>query len=175
MEARVKIDQQSAMRMQVARYLLEETKMVLPQRVTSEQAARNFERRRMEALYRGVDPVAIEQQIAELRAASAGEAVRDLKLFFIVDKAAEGLGVSVSEAEINGRIAQMAIERGVRPDQMRQQIIQSGQAASIHGQIREHKALDAILAKANITDLSLPDFNKAIEAQNQASASKQML
>lgn len=175
MEARVKIDQQSAMRMQVARYLIEETKMVLPQRVTSEQAARNFERRRMEALYRGVDPVAIEQQIAELRAASAGEAVRDLKLFFIVDKAAEGLGVSVSEAEINGRIAQMAIERGVRPDQMRQQLIQSGQAASIHGQIREHKALDAILAKANITDLSLPDFNKAIEAQNQASASKQML
>lgn len=175
MEARVKVEQQSAMRMQVARYLLEETKMALPQRVTSEQAARNFERRRMEALYRGVDPVAIEQQIAELRAASAGEAVRDLKLFFIVDKAAETLGVSVSEAEVNGRIAQMAIERGVRPDQMRQQLIQSGQAANIYGQLREHKAMDAILTKATITDLSLEEFNKAIEAENAKQASKQML
>lgn len=172
MESRVKVEQQMAMRMQVAKYLLTEVKMDLPQRVTADQAQRNFERRRMELAYRGVDAIEIERHIAELRQASAGDAVRDLKLFFITDKAAETLGVQVTEQEINGRIAQMAIERGMRPDQMRQQLIQSGQASNIFGQIREHKAMDAIIAKADVKEVSLEEFNKTIEEENKAATAK---
>ncbi|MCU0688852.1 MAG: hypothetical protein MUE97_03815, partial [Phycisphaerales bacterium] len=172
MEGRVKIEQQMAMRMQVAKHLLETVKMDLPQRVTADQAARNFQRRRMELQYRGVDAVEIERHIAELRAASAGDAVRDLKLFFIVDKVAEQLGVSVTEQEFNGRIAQMAIENGVRPDQLRQQLIQNGQAQSIFSQLREHKAMDAVLTKAQVTELPLAEFNKIIEEENRKTAAK---
>ena len=111
------------MRTQLAKHLLEEIKMELPQRLTADQIGRNMERRRLELLYRGVDAAKIEENIAELRAASTFDAVRDLKLFFVLDKAAEELGVKVTDGEINGRIAQMAQERNERPEKLRQQLI----------------------------------------------------
>jgi trigger factor len=169
-EARVKIEQISAMRSQVAKYLLEETRMDLPQRVTSEQAQRNLERRRMELLYRGVDAVQIEQHIAELRSASTIDAVRDLKLFFVIDKASAELGVSVSEQEVMGRVAQMAAERGTRPEQLRNELLQSGQMNMVWGQIREHKTMDAIIAKCKVTELPLAEYNQLVESENKAGA-----
>jgi trigger factor len=172
LEGRVKMDQQAAMRSQIAKYLLEQTKMDLPQRLTAEQAGRNLERRRLELMYRGADAVQIEQNIAELRAASAFDAVRDLKLFFILDKAAEKMNVQVNEQEVNGRIAQMAFERGMRPDQLRQQMIQNGQATGIFNQIREHKVMDAIIGKAKVEEMSLEDYNKAISAENEEASKK---
>jgi len=170
LESRVRVEQQAAMHAQVAKALLEQTKMELPQRVTAEQAGRTFERKRMELLYRGVDPAKIEENIAELRSASAGEAVRDLKLFFIIDKAAAELGVQVSDAEVNGRIAQIARDRGVRPEQMRQQIMQSNQLGAVWGQIREHKTMDAIIGKAKVEDMDIEAYNKFIQAGNAAQA-----
>lgn len=171
-EQRVKIDQQVAMRTQLAKHLLEEVKMDLPQRLTADQIGRNMERRRLELLYRGVDAGKIEENMAELRAASTFDAVRDLKLFFVLDRAAEELGVKVSEAEINGRIAQMAQERNERPEKLRQQLIQSNMIGGVYNQLREHKTMDAIIAKANITELPLDEYNKQIEAENKAAAEK---
>ncbi|HYD00125.1 MAG TPA: trigger factor [Phycisphaerales bacterium] len=171
-EQRVKIDQQVAMRTQLAKHLLEEVKMDLPQRLTADQIGRNMERRRLELLYRGVDAAKIEENLAELRAASTFDAVRDLKLFFILDKAAEELGVKVTENEINGRIAQMAQERNERPEKLRQQLMQSNMIGGVYNQLREHKTMDAIIAKANVTELPLDEYNKQVEAENKASAEK---
>ena len=171
-EQRVKIDQQVAMRTQLAKHLLEEIKMELPQRLTADQIGRNMERRRLELLYRGVDAAKIEENIAELRAASTFDAVRDLKLFFVLDKAAEELGVKVTEAEINGRIAQMAQERNERPEKLRQQLMQQNMIGGIFNQLREHKTMDAIIAKATVTELPLDEYNKQVEAENKASAEK---
>jgi trigger factor len=157
---RVMVEQQTAMRNQLAKHLLENTKMELPQRMTSQQAARTLERRRLELMYRGVKPTEIEEHMAELRAASASVAGRDLKLFFILNKAAEDLKVNVTEGEMNQRIAQMAAERGVRPDKLRQEIIGSNQAGGLFQQIRDHKTMDQILAKASVEDMAVDEFNK---------------
>lgn len=166
-DQRIQIDQQAAMRNQVAAYLLDNTSFELPKRMTNSQAARNLDRSRMELMYRGVDQQKIEERIAELRAASSAAAARDLKLFFILDRAAEKLDVKVSEAELNGRIAQMALSRGDRPERLRQEIIQKNQVGMVYGQVREHKTLDAVIAKANINDISVDDYNKLMDAQNK--------
>ncbi len=67
-------------------------------------------RKRAELMYRGVDQMEIEQNIATLRQASAGEAIRETKLF-ILQKVAEDRGVQIQQAEIEGAIAQMAFRR----------------------------------------------------------------
>lgn len=162
---RVLVDQLTAMRQQVTKHLVESVTMDLPQRFTGAQAARNFERRRLELMYRGVDPQQIEEHIAELRSASINSAQADLKIFFILDKAAEQLNVGVSEQEVNGRIAQMAIERNERPERLRQALIQSNQINGIFQQIREHKTLDAIVAKANVSEIPFEDYNKLVREQ----------
>jgi trigger factor len=160
MEQRVAVDQQSLMRQQVARHLVDNTTMELPQRVTAQQAARTLQRASMEMMYRGMDQAKIEETLATMRSSASDGAVRELKLFFILDKVAEKLNVEVTEAEMNGRIAQIAISRGERPEKLRQQIIASNQAGTIFSQIREHKVMDAILAKSKITEMPADEFNK---------------
>ena len=163
LQQRVLVEQQTVMRQQVGRYLIENVKMDLPERTTATQAARNLERKRLELMYRGVDALAIEEHLAELRTSSGKSAQAELKVFFILDKAAEKLGIKVSEQEINGRIAQIAMERNERPERLRQQLIQSNQVGSVFQQIREHKTMDAILAKARVTEMPAEDFNKAMK------------
>jgi trigger factor len=132
--------------------------------MTSQQANRNLERRRMELTYRGVDPREIETHMAELRAASAESAVRELKQFFIINKAAEQLDVKVDEQELNAAVYRIAMEQGQRPEAVRDALIKNGQIQTLYMQVREHKTLDAILADAQIEEVSGDEFNKRMKA-----------
>ncbi len=168
LEQRVLIEQMSVMRQQIAKHLVDVTKMDLPERFSGAQAARNLERRRLELMYRGVDPQRIEEHLADQRAATAIAAQNDLKVFFMLDKAAEKLSVRVTEQEVNGRIAQIAIERNERPERLKQQLVQSNQIQGVFLQIREHKTLDAIIAKANVSEVSVEEFNTWAAEQAKA-------
>jgi trigger factor len=167
LEQRAQVQQQVAMRQQAAQHLLDETKMDLPERLTAAQAARTLQRQRLELMYRGVDAHQIEEHIAEMREASAESAQRELKLMFILHRAAEQLDIGVSEQEINGRIAQIAFERNMRPEALRQELIQRNQVGTVFQQIREHKTLDAIVAKAKITEVPHEEYNEWAKAETE--------
>jgi len=153
------IEQVRVQHQQVLRALDRATSFDLPERLTEGQAQRTLDRRRLDLLYRGVDETAIEEHMAELRAASEKVAKRDLKLFFILERAATDLNVQVREEEINGRIAGMASQRGVRPERLRQQLIQQNRVGALYAQIREHKTLDQILSMATVTEVPADQFN----------------
>ncbi len=165
LEQRIKVQQATAVRQQVAKHLLENTDFELPERLTAQQAGRAMERRRMELMYRGMDEMEIENHVGQLRAASAAEARQNLKLFFILNRVAEDMDVQVSESEARQRVAEMAFERGARPEQFFQELVQSGRIQTVFLQIREHKTLDAIIEKAKVTDVKAEDFDeKDVEA-----------
>jgi trigger factor len=157
---RVLIEQQSAMRQQLAKHLLDTVECELPEKLTANQAERNIHRRRLELVYQGVDPAEIDKQMDELRRSSEDAAANDLKLFFILGKAAMDRKVEVSEQEVAGRIAQMAAEQGQQPDQLRADLIRTNQIHSVAQQIREHKTLDSLIAEAKLVDTPLEEFNK---------------
>jgi trigger factor len=157
---RAEVQQQSVMRQQISKYLADKIDFELPEGLTAQQAARNLERRRMDLMYRGVNPTEIEQNMAELRSASAESASSELKQFFILNKAAETLDVQVQEPEVNARIVSMATQQGKRPEQVRDELIKSGQAQTLLQQIREHKTIDSILADAEVEEVSADEFNK---------------
>lgn len=160
LEQRGAVEQQAAMRQQVAKKLVEMVKVDMPKNVSARQAERSLARARMELAYRGVDPVEIENRIAEYRANTMEQAVSELKLFFIMQKAAAQFNVQVTEDEVNGRIYQIAMERRVRPDKLRAELIQTNQVGMVVQQVREHKAMDALLARAKVTEIPLEEFNK---------------
>lgn len=162
LEQRVSVQQQTAMHQQVAKHLVDTVKMDLPERMTSNQAARTLERRRLELMYRGVEQMKIEEHMSELRKSSGDAAAFDLKLFFILHKASEKLSINVTEYEINQRIAVIAAQRNMRPDKLRQELIQSNQVSGIYTQIRDHKSLDAIVGMANVTEVPLDEYNKSM-------------
>lgn len=165
LEQRTLVEQQSIMRSQLADALLERIDFALPARLSSNQAARNLERSRLEMLRQGATEEQIEEGLAEIRAASDEDATRELKLFFILDAAAKELDVDVTEQEIAGYIAQIAASRGMRPVDVQNQLAQSGRIYGVAQQIREHKTLDTLLGKTQIEDMDAADFDKTLQKE----------
>ena len=160
LQQRAEVQQQAVMRQQISRHLAENVEFDLPEGLTSQQAARNLERQRMELMYRGVNPADIEQRMAELRSTSTENARSELKQFFILNKAAEELSVQVQEQEINARIMQMAMQQGKRPEQLIEELRRGNQAQTLVQQVREHKTIDQILSDAEVEEVSADEFNE---------------
>ena len=99
-------------------------------------------------------PIGAPRRLALARSRAAMALSMDLKVSASVCFFRADIGIR------NGRIAQMAMERGYRPDQLRQQLIQSGQIGAVVQQIREHKTIDAIIGKAKVEEMSADDFKK---------------
>lgn len=164
LQQRAEVRQQAVMRQQIIKHLSDSVEFDLPEGLTSQQAARNLQRRRMELMYRGVDPAEIEQKMAELRGASNDSARAELKNFFILNKAAEELDIQIQNEEINARIMQIAMQQNKRPDQVIEELQKSGEAQTLVQQVREHKTIDQILSDAEVEEVSADEFNKQMGA-----------
>jgi FKBP-type peptidyl-prolyl cis-trans isomerase (trigger factor) len=136
------------------------------------QIARNLEMARMEMLQRGMEAEEVETRLAELRHGSEEDTKRRLKLFFILSRLAEEMGVQVNEPEVNGRIAAMAAQRGVAPAQMRQDLERAGRLSELALSIREQKVLDRILDKAKFTEISADKWNEAEDKRRDEAMAK---
>lgn len=166
LERRRDDEQRSAMRDQVFEQLAAGVDFELPVKLSESQVARDLERQRLEMLYRGTDPQVVERRMAEIRASSADESRRRLKLFFVLARLAEQLGVEATDAEVNGRIAMIARQRGTRPAELRTELEKTGRLSELALQIREHKAADRVIAKATITDIPAEEWNALLEARS---------
>jgi trigger factor len=163
-------EQRAAEREQVFEYLLENTTVALPKKISEAQVARTIERQRMDLLYRGDNPEQVEKQLAEMRDQTQEQAINRLKLLFIMDKVARNFDIDVSDQEVNGRIAMMAQQRGERPDAVRTELQKTGGLQEVARQIMEHKAADRIVDQADVTDVPASDWNQ--QAKDKAEKRK---
>ena len=161
-------EQRAAMREQVSEALVAGIDFALPAKLTEDQLTRTIEQQRMEFLSRGLDHDTVERRLAEMRGKSEQSTRNRVKLFFIMSRLAEEFGVNITEQEVNGRIAMMAAQQGVRPEQMRQQIVQSGRADQVIATIRDAKVSDRIIAQAKVEDMPADEWNKIVEAKAKA-------
>ena len=82
------------------------------------------------------------------------DARRSIKAGFILDKLAVQEELGVESDELNSYITQQAYRLGVTPDQLAQQITESGQVNSVVADVLRTKALTLIAEKATVTDES---------------------
>lgn len=160
MENRVKNDVQNAMRDQVAKALLEQTQIELPAKLSKRQEGRIVQRRAVDLLQRGVPEDQIRANIELLKQGASDEAVRELKLNFILNKIAQEQNVEVTEGELNGNIAAIAAQRGMRPEKLKQQMASDGSLQTLYIRLVELKAIDKILEHAKIEEVE-PEQAKA--------------
>lgn len=153
---RVAYDVQQSMRDQINSFLLQNVYIDLPSKLSDKQGDRVLQRRRIELLMRGVPEDQADAQIEHLRPRVKEEAIRDLKLFFILQKIATQQNVDVSEAELNGRVATLAAQSGHRPEKLKQEMTADRSLMSLYVQMREQKALDKILETAKIEEVDVP-------------------
>lgn len=165
LEQRVGTEQQAAMRDQVYRYLMDNADFDLPEKMTENQTQRLLERARLEMIYRGsMAPEEVEEKIAEMRAEAGEESRKRLKLQFLLHRLADDLGIEVTENEVNGRIAMIAMQRQMRPEKLRRDLIDQGMIGQVGTQIRDHKAVDRIIEDAEVTEVPADEWNEEVEA-----------
>ena len=70
-----------------------------------------------------------------------------------MDKVAEKLNIEVTEEELNGHIAQLAIQRGQRPERLREDMMRDGSLSQFRLQVREDKCIAKLLESAKITEV----------------------
>ena len=172
LEQRAEQQQQAAMFDQLREQLVDGVEMELPEGMTSRQVERSLQQQRMELMYRGTKPEEVEEKIAEMREQSEAESIKQIKQFFILDKAAKDLEVEVNENELNMRIAQMAFQQQRRPEKLRSEMRERGQLEQLYLQIREQKTLEKVLEKATVTEVDAPAEEKATKTTKKKSSKK---
>lgn len=162
---------QRGMRQQVYKYLLEQTKMDIPARLSDRQASRVVMRRMVDLYRQGVPEAEVAKQMDELKMTAKEEAARELKLGFIMEKIAEDLKPEVTEDEVNGQIAMIAQRQNRRFDRVRDELIRNESIDSLYAQIRDEKIVDTLLEKAKVTETEVPakKGKKAAKSEDTAS------
>ncbi len=155
MQERISYDIAQAQREQVSKYLLDNTTLELPAKLSAKQVERVVQRRAIDLLMRGTPQAQVEAQLDQLRYGAVEEAATELKLFFILQKIAADQGNEVDEAELNGRIALLAAQRGERPEKVKQEMAKDGSLTSLYIQMLEQKALDQVLLSAKIEEVEV--------------------
>src|SRR3954471_5092641 len=155
MVERITFDVQQAMREQVNKFLLENTTMDLPTKLSNKQADRVVNRRAVDLMMRGLPREQIESNIEKLRHGARDEAIKELKLFFILQKISTEQNIEVDEGELNSRIAMIAAQRGLRPEKLKQTMSKDGTLANLYVTMREQKAVDELLKTVQIEEVDL--------------------
>ncbi len=152
MESQLDQEVKRSQRNQVREYLLENTELELPEGLSNRQTERAVVRQMIELQRQGVPQAEIEKHADELRTGAREQAIRDLKLYFILEDIAEKLDIEVTEEEINGQIAAMAQAYNQRFDRVRDELARNNGIESLYLDIRDEKCIDSILEKAKIVE-----------------------
>ena len=89
-----------------------------------------------------------------------------------MDKIADKLDINVSDEEINGHIAQVAIQRGQRPEKMREDMERNGSLAQFTLEVRQNKCIEKLLETAKITEKKPDKKPKKAEKAAKKAAEK---
>ncbi len=156
MEGQLDVEIKRGMRNQVRAYLLEKTKLELPEGLSSRQTDRAVLRRAIELQRQGLPVSEIEKHADELRTSAREQAVAELKLHFVLEQIAEDQELTVTEEEINAQIAAMARAYNRRFDRVRDDLARNDGIEMLYLQIRDEKCIDHVLGKARIVDAKMP-------------------
>ncbi|MCP4613116.1 MAG: trigger factor [Planctomycetes bacterium] len=166
LQSRLETQVRTEMSEQIYQYLHDNTNLDLPLNIVAQQATSLLQRQYQNLMMRGLPREELTEQLEQLQAGSEDQAKKQLKTFFIMDKIAEKLDIKVNDEEINGHIAQIAIQRQQRPEKMREDMERNGSLAQFTLEIRQNKCVEKLLETAKITEKK-PD-KKAKKAKKEA-------
>ena len=149
---------------QIYKHLHDNTDFELPLDVVAQQADTVLRRQYVNLLMRGMSREQVAEHMEQLQAGSEEQAKQQLKTFFIMDKIADKLDIDVSDEELNGHIAELAMQRNQRPERMREQMEHDGSLEQFRMEVRQNKCIEKMLETAKITEQK-PD-KKAKKAES---------
>tara|TARA_B110000881_G_C18576485_1_gene518879 strand:- start:281 stop:1771 length:1491 start_codon:yes stop_codon:yes gene_type:complete len=173
LEQRRDNDQAAVLRKQATEEISKRVEMELPEKTTAMQAERDLQRLRTELQSSGRMTIEeVEAEVAKVRSGNTEESKNRLKTYFILTKLAEHFHVAVNDMEVNARVAEIAMQNGVRPEEMRNRLAKQGQLGQIQAVVQEEKAADQLVAACTVTDMPVEEWQALQEGNTSPSKKK---
>lgn len=165
LEARLHRNIKELMLEQVADHLVKNVNLEIPAGLSQRQTDRTVARRMIDLMQRGVPEVEIRRQMDEMRTKAHDQTVRDLKLFFVLEKLAAERNIDIDEEELNAAISDIARQSGKRFDRVRDELSKGDGIAMLYLRLRDEKVLEEILKDAEVTEGEVPNPQQADEGK----------
>ena len=161
LERQTVYEQRQSTRKQVLDKITASADWDLPENLVLKQVDNAMRREILEMQQAGFTPAQIRARENEMQQQAVSETRQALKEHFVLDKIATEENIEVTPSDLESEIMQMAWSRGENPRRVRARLQKSGMIENLEAQIRERKAVDVILDKAEFTDVDLPRNEQA--------------
>ena len=162
LDRQVTYEQRQSTRSQVLEKITESADWDLPETLVSKQVDNALRREILEMQQAGFSRQDIQARENELRQQAISSTRQALKEHFVLDKIATTENLMVDPSEIDMEIYYMAMQQGESPRRVRARMVKSGMIENLEAQLRERKAVDVILEKAEYTETEMkkPEENQ---------------
>ena len=146
-------------RTQVLSKITESANWDLPESLVTRQVENALRREILEMQQAGFTVADIRARENQLRQNAITTTRQALKEHFVLDRIATKEDIEVSRQDIEQEIMLMALQQGESPRRLRSRLEKSGLIENLEAQLRERKAIDFILSKAEFVEV--PDTEAA--------------
>jgi trigger factor len=99
---------------------------------------------------RGVPTEEIEKHREDIVESAAKSAVDQIKLRYILHRVADEKELAVEESDVTRRIAVLAMQSGMNPEDFRKELVRNGAVDNVREQLRAEKAMEWLIERADI-------------------------
>ena len=150
--------------------LIEQNQFEVPGALIENQARNLLNNFARDMQQRGVDLNKVDNSFVEMAYHQMRtQAERDVRGALLLDKIAEAENVEVSAAEVDEEISKLAEHYRATPEEVRDSFAKQGGTGAIENNLKTRKSIEALVAKAKITDGPWVDESIA-EGGNDAEA-----
>ena len=154
LESHAKADADARVRNNAIGKLIEENLFEVPSSAIENQARNLLNNFAQDMQQRGVDMTKIDEQFVQMAYGNMRQqAERDVRGAMLLDKVAEDVKIEIPDSEVDEEIAKMAEYYRSSAEEIRESLEkQGGGLDSIRNNLKTRKSIEAVIAKAKITD-----------------------
>ena len=129
-------------------FLLKKTDFELPESQVSDEINTTLDRMMNEAHYRGLTREDLEKNREAIIENATASAKRQLRIRYVLGRIAELEKITLTDAEVDQKIAELSVDFRMKPEQLRAQIEKNERMDTLRSQIRDEKTLRYLLDEA---------------------------
>ena len=168
-EAQAENEAEGRVRTDLLRKLVEGHEFELPERLVAHQTEHRFESIVRDMIGQGIDPRNPDLDWDKARDSLKEQASYELRSSLLLEEIADAEKIEVSDQEIEDEIKAIADASRQTPQQVRDVLTKQGGERSIAPRLRNRKALDFLVANANVIDEEWKEEKQESEASSQDS------
>ncbi len=132
----------------VVDFLLKKTDFELPESQVSDEINTTLDRMMNEAHYRGLTREDLEKNREAIIENATASAKRQLRVRYVLGRIAEKEQISVTDDEVNQKIAELSVDFRMKPEQLRAQIEKNERMDTLRSQVRDEKTMRFLINEA---------------------------